>query len=215
MTSIEKVRLSIEREVFDYTQLMDALKEYKKPRDAVSILLQKGHIIRLRKGLYIFGDLWQRKEISKELLASLVYGPSVISLESALSLYGLIPERVHSVTSVSLGRSRVFNTSVGRFSYTQQKAQRLSFAYSLQQNSSGHFLVTEPLKALADKVWTDKRFRPTSSASYGAYLFDDLRINEDILSQYVNIIFLEKLDRVFLSRKIKWLKNFLLDYYKR
>ena len=212
MTAIERIRLRIEGEVFDYTQLMDALKEYKKPRDVVSGLLQKAYIIRIRKGLYIFGELWKRNGISKEALSNLVYGPSVISLDFALAFYGLIPEHIHSVTAITTGRSRVFNTPVGSFSYSQQKATRLSFAYSLHNNNSS-FLIAEPLKALADKVWFDKRFKPTSTASYHDYLFDDLRIDEDVLSQHINLGFMQELDKVYSSRKITWLISYLKKQY--
>lgn len=215
MTAIEKIRQAIEGEVFDYTQLMDALKEYKKPRDAVSKVLQKNQIIRIRKGLYIYGELWRKREVSIESLACLVYGPSIISLDFALSYYGLIPERVHSITSISIGRSREFTTPVGRFSYKQQNALRFSFAYSIQRNNTGNYLLAEPIKALADKVWADKRFRPTSPFSYGEYLFEDLRIDEALLKQYINTGFLEKLVSVYSSRKILWLEVFLLNYFKK
>lgn len=213
MTAIERIRLRIEGEVFDYTQLMDALKEYRKPRDVVSSLLQKAYIIRIRKGLYIFGELWKRNGLSKEALSDLIYGPSVISLDFALAFYGLIPEHIHSVTSITIGRSKVFNTPVGTFSYTQQNARQLSFAYSLHTNNSGSFIMAEPLKALADKVWSDKRFKPTSTASYHEYLFDDLRIDEDVLSRYINLVFMQELDQVYASRKITWLINFLKKQY--
>lgn len=212
MTPIEKIRIAIEGEIFDYTQLMDVLKDYKKPRDVVSNLLKKAYLIRLRKGLYTFGKLWQRNGTSNEVLANLVYGPSVISLDFALSLYGLIPEHTFTITCVSIGRSRVFNTPVGRFSYTQQKLNRFSFGYSLQHSNSGNFLLAEPLKALADKVWCDKRFKPTSPTSYDEYLFEDLRIDKDILFQYVNINYLKVLNDTFSSRKISWLTKFLIDY---
>lgn len=48
------------------------------------------------------------------MLANLIHGPSYISLEYALS-HGLIPERVSTVTSVALGRSRKFDTPVATF----------------------------------------------------------------------------------------------------
>lgn len=213
MSAIEIIRQTIDEDVFDYTQLINALKNYKKPRDAISIVLRKKQIIRVRKGLYIFGELWQKKGYSREMLANLVYGPSVISLDFALSFHGLIPEHVYPVTSVSLGRSRVYNTPVGRFTYTQQKAQRLSFGSFLQQNNAGNRIMAEPLKALADKVWTDKRFKPTSPSSFAEYLFEDLRIDEDTLIKCIDASFLEDLVRVYSSRKIVWLKTYLLKRY--
>ena len=50
MRAIEHIWQLIEEDVFDYTQLMHALAEYRKPRDVVSSLLQKEQIIRVRKG---------------------------------------------------------------------------------------------------------------------------------------------------------------------
>jgi hypothetical protein len=50
-------------------------------------------------------------------IANPLYGPSYISLEYALSYYGLIPERVESITSVTTKRSKKFITPLGSFSY--------------------------------------------------------------------------------------------------
>jgi len=64
MRVIEKIRQNIEQEIFDYTQLMFLLEDYRKPRDVISSLLQNQEIVRIRKGLYIFGPLWRRDQIS-------------------------------------------------------------------------------------------------------------------------------------------------------
>jgi len=72
-----------------------------RPRDKISDLLKKGTIIRVKKGLYVFGEDNRKKPYSKEILANLIYGPSYISLDYALQYHGLIPERVEAVTSVT------------------------------------------------------------------------------------------------------------------
>ena len=61
-----------------------------------------------KKGLYIFGKSVALQPYSKEVLANLIYGPSAISLSYALSYYGLIPERVHIVTSITNNRIKTF-----------------------------------------------------------------------------------------------------------
>jgi hypothetical protein len=213
MSAVEHIRKSISRDVFDYTQLMDALKHYKKPRDVVTSLMRKGRIIRIKKGLYVFGDVWRKNEVSREMLANLIFGPSVISLEYALSWHGLIPERVDTITSVALGRSRKFETPFGLFTYLSQSAQRLSYGASLQDSPSGKWLMAEPLKALADKIWTDKTFSPSSPSSFSYYLLADLRIDEDELSQYCTCKALNELARVYSARKIDWLAKFLIAEY--
>ena len=115
--SIIGIRKRINREIFDYQTLMVALEEYARPRDKITDLIRKNNIIRIKKGLYIFGDDYRRYPFSRELLANLIYGPSYISLEYALHYHGLIPERVEALTSITTGRSRIFLTPVGLFKY--------------------------------------------------------------------------------------------------
>ena len=213
MRAIEHIRQLIEKDVFDYTQLMHVLAEYSKPRDVVSSLLRKEQIIRVRKGLYVFGELWRRQPISREMLANLVYGPSILSLDYALAWYGLIPEHVDVLTSISSGRSRHFNTPLGSFSYTHLSQERFTFGATIQKSNTGNWLITEPIKALADKVWTDKRFQPTSPASYADYLFEDLRIDEATLAGYYNKLNMNNLRQAYSTRKVTWMVDFLQKRY--
>ena len=65
-------------EEFDYNFAMSALSEYKNPRIEINDLLKKGEIIRVKKGLYVFGPDLAREPYSRETLANLIYGPSYI-----------------------------------------------------------------------------------------------------------------------------------------
>ena len=67
-----EVRTRIQAEIFDYQTLTDALKDLSSPRDKITRLLRQGIIIRIKKGLYVFGDKYSRDPYSKELLANLV-----------------------------------------------------------------------------------------------------------------------------------------------
>ena len=144
-------------------------------------MLAAGDIIRVKKGLYVFAERFRREPICRELLANLVHGPSYVSLDYALSFHGLIPERVEEVTSVCTGRSRRFDTPVGAFTYRSLTLQRYSWGAELVRVAGGGFLMASPAKALADKVWTDKRFPASRVSDFGAYLFDDLRIEREQL----------------------------------
>ena len=75
-------------------------------------------------------------------------------MESALSLHGWIPEAVHSVVSVSLGRAKSFETPVGYFDYVQIAQHPLLAAVErVGDESAGAFsFVASPLKAIADYV---------------------------------------------------------------
>jgi len=205
----QKIRESIKEEIFTYTQVIDALGNYKKPRDVINTLLKNGDIIRIKKGLYVFGEVWRKKPYSREQLTNLIYGPSVISCDYVLSAVGLIPEQVKTITSITTGRSRSFDTPVGKFTYMQLNKERFSIGIEINKTNNGQYFTANPLKALADKIWLDKRFKPTSPKSYEPYLYDDLRIDPHILKNYLDKDFIEQLNEVYSARKINWFVNFL------
>ena len=179
---IPLLRHQIDRDIFDYQQLVACLPRYSKPRDRIRRLLAGGEIVRIRKGLYAFGEPFRRAPISRELLANLIYGPSYISLDYALNYHGLIPERVPTVTSMTVGRSRAFLTPFGTFSYRRLSPGRYAVGVLLEERRDLSFLIASPEKALADKVWTDKRFDGIRLGDYGPYLLDDLRLDPDRLA---------------------------------
>ena len=132
---------------------MGALADYARPRDKVTDLLAKGVIVRVKKGLYIFGEKWRRKAYSREILANLMYGPSCVSLDYALHYHGLIPERVEAVTSVTPKRGARFSTPVGLFLYSSVPETGFSFGLGRVELEDGRaFLIAAPEKALADKL---------------------------------------------------------------
>ena len=157
MNTIAQMRRTIDGEVFDYQVLLDALAGYRKPRDRITKLLAGGMIVRIKKGLYCFGEAFRREPISREYLANLIYGPSYVSLEYAMGYHGLIPERVESVTSVTTRRSRAFTTPWG-ISPTGRSGSPVIPWAPRSRRPARPFLMASPEKALADKVWTDNRF---------------------------------------------------------
>jgi hypothetical protein len=189
-------------EIFDYQSLIQCLSTYAKPRDKIKRLMDAGDIIRLKKGLYVFGEAYRRSPISRELLANLIYGPSYISLDYALAWHGLIPERVTTVTSVTTGRSREFNTPFGHFSYMLLSEPRYSIGVILERQGKESFLLASPEKALADKVYADKRFTGAAIKDYGPYLEQDLRLDMDRL-RILDGIQLDVIGKAYRSSKIE------------
>jgi predicted transcriptional regulator of viral defense system len=171
-----ELRKRIGREEFDYQALMSALSNYASPRDRVTALLQSGTIIRVKKGLYIFGEAYRQAPYCRELLANLMYGPSVVSLEYALGYYGLIPERVEALTSVAMGRARRFETPVGLFIYRPTK--NLSVGMERMGAEDARFLMAVPERALADCIRNDRRAGGRTQRELARYLFEDLRMEE-------------------------------------
>ena len=85
---------------FDITVLQNIYPDCSCVCDKARRLVMQGDIIRLKKGMYVLSSM--DIPLSKELIANLLYGPSYVSMNWALSYWGLIPERVHLVESVLL-----------------------------------------------------------------------------------------------------------------
>ena len=179
---IEPIQNRIPREEFDYQTLLDVLKGYSRPRDKISDLMRKGAILRIKKGLYILGENYRKRPYSRELLANLIYGPSYISLDSALQHYGFIPEHVEAVTSVTTGRSRKFHTPVGLFAYRQISLQAFRFGMTRVEVHEGlSYLIATPEKSLSDKIHQDRGTAVQTWKKMQQYLVDDPRIDESSL----------------------------------
>ncbi len=164
-------------EEFDYQILLTALGGYKSPRDRITRLLRQGTIVRVKKGLYVFGEADRRVPVHMEILANLIHGPSYVSLEYALQHHGLIPERVDAVTCVTINRSREFTTPLGRFTYRAIPLEAFRAGVERVEVELGRaYLLAVPEKALADKLHADKAPLRTQR-DVRVYLEDDLRID--------------------------------------
>jgi predicted transcriptional regulator of viral defense system len=207
---VVRIRRTIEQDIFDYQALTGALSGYRKPRDKITKLLANGAIIRIKKGLYCFGEDFRKKPISREYLANLIYGPSYISLDYALSYHGFIPERVEVVTSVTTRRSRDFSTPFGIFSYRMLTDNRYTVGVVIEQSGKASFLIATPEKALIDKVWTDKRFHGGNVSNYSSYLTDDLRIDPETLAR-LDISRVQSISSKYNSAQIDKLAQIILQ----
>jgi hypothetical protein len=203
------IRKRISTEIFDYQTLMEALKELSFPRDKITDLIKKEIIIRIKKGLYIFGDRYRRYPYSRELLANLIYGPSYISLEYALHYYGFIPERSEALTSITIGRSRNFHTPVGLFIYRQIPIRAYQTGMTrVEESNEQSFMIALPEKALADKIITERGSSLASKKEFQYFLFDDLRIDPSVI-QSLSFDRIKMYAEHYRSRKLRQLSHFI------
>ncbi|MBL4675370.1 MAG: hypothetical protein JKY70_04070 [Mucilaginibacter sp.] len=98
--------------------LISILKDYKRPNDKIKALRANGLLQSLKKWLYVAGPNIRSSKPENRLLANHIYGPSYVSMDTALAYYGLIPERVYEIASMTSKHSKTFQTPVGTFSYT-------------------------------------------------------------------------------------------------
>lgn len=192
----------------EYHAIKNILHGYRYPADKVMALEREGKIIRLKKGLFVVSEQISGKPISRELIANHLYGPSYISFEYALSWHGLIPERVHSIQSITTKRSRGFSNKLGQFDYIfTHKDYFFIGIRQITTNPSNTFLIASPEKALCDMISYTSNLRIQSLKAMKDYIEDDLRIDTDLQQFDKQII-----KQCFQHGKKKNALNLLIKY---
>jgi len=173
--------------------------------------LKSGEVIRIHRGLYCLGSKYLRQKPDPLVLAQRIYGPSYISLETALSYHGWIPEAVYAITSASMDRSREFETPLGQFSLTRipqkvfyKEVTRVEKEGGSKNEQGFHisesFLMASPLKALADYVYAHRLDWISANP-----VIESLRVDESSLSG----VKVEAFDRLLANYSSRRVRRFL------
>lgn len=161
------------------------LKNYRRPNDKIHAMIQEGILQSVTKGLYIAGPKVTNRKPEPFLVANHIHGPSYISQDSALAYYGLIPEKVYEITSMTTKTSRKYSTGIGLFSYTHARLPYFSLGIkSIELDTNITILMASPEKALFDKVITTAGAPLRSKSSVISFLEDDLRIDLQALRNF-------------------------------
>ncbi|MES2200134.1 MAG: hypothetical protein V4489_08215 [Chlamydiota bacterium] len=179
----ELFRKQVKADVFDYQMLMDFLRDLKKPRDKISSLISEGKIVRVKKGLYVFGEDLRQNPLNLETIANLIYGPSCVSFEYALSNYGLLSERPKTITSLTIGDSKILHTPLGTFEYRAVSREKFGIGIDYKDNGKGEgYFIASPEKALIDLVYKTPGIRTLNELRY--YLFEEMRVDEALFRNF-------------------------------
>lgn len=163
--------------------ILELLRDYQSPNDKISELLKSKQLISIRRGLYITGPKLDLPSPEPFLIANHLRGPSYVSLESALSYWNMIPERVYEISSVTIKTSKTYKTPVGRFSYQQLKVPYYSYGIkNIEHSPKQTMLVASPEKALCDKVILTPKINLRSIKQTEEFLIEDLRMDSEVLS---------------------------------
>lgn len=165
----------------------------------VNKALKKGEWIQLRRGMLLLHPKYFTPKLSEYYIASQMEPHSYISLESALSYHGWIPERVTVVSSViKNGRTKSFETPLGGFIYHFIPIEPYEFLTGvLRENVNNQpFLIASPLRALMDYVYEKKLDWKGLD-----FLTDSLRIDIEQLIQLSSEDY-EAIKQVYRSKRV-------------
>ncbi|MEI7749982.1 MAG: hypothetical protein WCJ25_03180 [Candidatus Moraniibacteriota bacterium] len=164
--------------------------------------LKKGHLVMLRRGLYITTE--EARKNDSMTFATKIYPPSYVSLEMALGFYGIIPEAVFTVTSVTTRKTKQFETPQGLFKY--QKIKKEAFGgYETQKNGKISFNIALPEKALVDFFYLNRDILTGALGQFQGY-----RFSEDFPYDAKKLLSFAK---AFQNKKTVFLTRAFIQYY--
>ena len=142
----------------------------------LSLWQKHGYILKIKNGLYAFEE--ELSNIMPEQISPLLYSPSYISLEKALSIYSFIPEMVYTFTAVTPRTTRHFKNKLGSFLYRHIKPA-LFFGYNEIDKEGHKYLLAEPEKALLDFIYFNLD-KIKSSEDISAFRFNRAAVRKAI-----------------------------------
>ena len=128
----------------------------------------KGYIKKVRRGYYVFSDA-NINEVKLYLISNKLYEPSYVSLESALSYWGLIPEGVYTITAVSTKKTESFKTVLGNFSYRSVRPGAF-FGYRFVKVGGQNYKIADMEKAVIDYFYLNPKM--SDEANFSEWRFD-------------------------------------------
>ena len=148
---------NLKQKIKNFPLFSSSMLKEKKTGDTLKVQLskwrKKGLISKLKKGLYTLSKDERIIEPTCFYLANQIFLPSYISLESALSYYGLIPEFVAETTSVTSRKTCAFVNEFGTFTYRHIKRDGYGGFVSLKENNNFSILMATREKALIDFIY--------------------------------------------------------------
>lgn len=156
-------------------QLIEKYKNYSDPYNKISREVKKGNLVKIKRDLYC-----DDKNIEPEILHQIIYGPSYLSFDFALSRYGLIPEAImnsYSCATFSKKRRKTYLNDYGQYFYQDVPENVFSNDVFLREIEENCYWIASPEKALCDKLYSIEPIH--SIGELKALLFEDLRIDED------------------------------------
>lgn len=174
-------------------------------RNNLTRWIDKGLLVRLRQGLYTFPEYKSNLDYIY-YFANRIYKPSYISLHSALSFYGVIPEAVIELTSVTTLKTKSFSNSFGLYSYKKIKNE-LFFGYDIRNIDDGKALfLAKPEKALLDLLYLYPFYKTADDMK-------ELRLDEDFLYEEFDADLMKEYLSLFKNQSLDKRVSLLINTY--
>jgi predicted transcriptional regulator of viral defense system len=185
----ELIEIVGDEPVFEAGLLVAGAVQPADLRRQLSRWTRAGKLYQLRRGLYALAPPFQKIKPHPFVVANRLVLSSYVTSQSALAFYGMIPEHVATITSVTTLGPREWKTPLGTFRF-QHIQSALFFGYRGTDLGNGQqAFVAAPEKALVDLVY----LQPAA---------DSLEYLRELRLQH-----LDRLDRSELNRIVDRIKK--------
>ena len=131
---------------------------------------------------------------------------SYVSIHSALAFYGMIPEAVVQITSVTSLKTLNFSNEIGEYSYKSVK-ENLMFGFDLKPIADGrNFQLARPEKALLDLLYLYPFYNTAQELEY-------LRLDEGFLHEELDLKLLKEYSLKFDNKALVHRVQLLIHTY--
>jgi len=166
---------------------------------------KRGYLIRLRQGYFTFPEYKSKPDYSL-YFANRIYRPSYISLHTALAFYGIIPEAVVQITSITTLKTANFTNEFGEYSFRNLK-ENLMFGYELKAMADNrNILFASPEKALLDLLYLYPFYDDSQELA-------ELRLDDDFLHSELDKTLIEEYCSRFNSKALESRLRLLFNTY--
>jgi predicted transcriptional regulator of viral defense system len=165
---------------------------------------KKGYLVKLRKSLFV--PAYLKYAVDPMFLASRMYESSYVSLETALGYYGIIPEAVFTITSISTQKTKEFINDFGKFTFQKIKKEAFGgYETIFQKEFSISYNLALPEKALVDFFYLNRNILDGSRKQFEGYRFsEEFRYNKKRLIKFSDY---------FKNKKVSFLTNNFIKFY--
>ena len=179
------------------------LDSYSNKNNKISRDIRDKKLFKIINGLYETDQ-----NVSAYLLAGSIYGPSYISFEYAMSFYGLIPEKVTTVTCATFDKKKKkeYKTDFGVFTYRDIPLLAYPEEILLKEQDNYSYQIATPEKALCDKLYTLSPLNNYSNLEN--MLFTDLRIDEEEFNK-LDVNKINCLSQLYHSTNVELLARYM------
>lgn len=189
--------------IIDIDTIKDKYRNYTNIFEKVKVEEKNMRLFKIKRSLY-------SDSITEHpfLIANVLYSPSYISFETALSFYNMIPERVDLIKSATFqkNKSKLYENIYGKFYFQDVNKNAYPFGIDTINIDGIDIFIASREKALLDTI----SIKPPVKNLYEikSLLFDDMRLNNYIFDELDKNVLIN-LSKLYSSQNCKIFEKLL------